>query len=60
MNRLFPHSSSDENLLDQWNNEQSTHQLPDKGDTREISKLPEVWLNTKRKVKTSMKSPYRI
>ena len=56
MNRLFCHISSDKNMLDQQDNEQSTHQQPNKGEdsniqlnmrqpytqhVKETSKLPE-------------------
>ena len=32
MNRLFSHISSDESILDQWNNEHSANQQPKKGE----------------------------
>ena len=34
MNRLFSHNSSDESILDQWNNEHSANQQPKKGEVQ--------------------------
>ena len=36
MSRLFSHISSDEGTLDQWKNEQSTHQQPNRSKDQKI------------------------
>ena len=36
MSRLFSHIISDEDTLDQWKNEQSTHQQPNRSEDQKI------------------------
>ena len=43
MNRLFSHISSDESILDQWNNEHSANQRPKKGEEQKTG----IQLNTR-------------